>query len=172
MTTQRATVLPFNWSHYTSGEPIVPKQQQRYHPWGEILLAWECVPSDSSGFTLQRTSTAYIWWRFLCCYPEYADELTFSYLVFRYSYHFVNSVHGYWHTHRLSLAGAEQQVTDLNRCYWLRYISLTAWLIDVFANYIIGYRNWYQYWGHCCLINDMGSSPQPEGEAVVSFPGR
>ena len=27
-----------------------------------------------------------------------------------------------------------------------------------------GYRNWYQYWGHCCLINDLGSSPQPEGE--------
>ena len=27
------------------------------------------------------------------------------------------------------------------------------------------YRNWYQYWGHCCLINDLGSSPQPEGEA-------
>ena len=26
-------------------------------------------------------------------------------------------------------------------------------------------RNWYQYWGHCCLINDLGSSPQPEGEA-------
>ena len=25
------------------------------------------------------------------------------------------------------------------------------------------YRNWYQYWGHCCLINDLGSSPQPEG---------
>ena len=28
-----------------------------------------------------------------------------------------------------------------------------------------GYRNWYQYWGHCCLINDLVSSPQPEGEA-------
>ena len=28
-----------------------------------------------------------------------------------------------------------------------------------------GYRNWYQYWGHCCLIKDLGSSPQPEGEA-------
>ena len=27
------------------------------------------------------------------------------------------------------------------------------------------YRNWYQYWGHCCLINDLWSSPQPEGEA-------
>ena len=25
------------------------------------------------------------------------------------------------------------------------------------------YRNWYQYWGHCCLINDLGSSPQPSG---------
>ena len=30
----------------------------------------------------------------------------------------------------------------------------------------ISYRNWYQYWGHCCLINDLGSSPQPEGEAL------
>ena len=30
---------------------------------------------------------------------------------------------------------------------------------------MLGYRNWYQYWGHCCLINDLGSSPQPEGEA-------
>ena len=29
----------------------------------------------------------------------------------------------------------------------------------------VGYRNWYWYWGHCCLINDLGSSPQPEGEA-------
>ena len=27
------------------------------------------------------------------------------------------------------------------------------------------YRNWYQYWGHCCLINDLRSSPQPSGEA-------
>ena len=123
-TTQRATVLPFNGSHDMSGEPIVPMQQQ--HPWGEILLAWECVSSDSSAFTSQRTSKAYIWWRFLCCYPEYAGELTFRYLFIRYSCHFVNSLHGYWHTHRLPLAGAEQQVTDSNRCHWLRYISLTA----------------------------------------------
>ena len=25
--------------------------------------------------------------------------------------------------------------------------------------------NWYQYWGHCCLINDLGSSPHTEGKA-------
>ena len=25
-------------------------------------------------------------------------------------------------------------------------------------------RNWYLNFGHCCLINDLGSSPQPEGE--------
>ena len=51
---------------------------------------------------------------------------------------------------------------------------------------ILSYRNWYQDWGHCCVTNDLGSSPQPEGErpgklttargrsprAVVSFPGR
>ena len=29
----------------------------------------------------------------------------------------------------------------------------------------MSYRNWYQYWCHCCIINDLGSSPQPEGEA-------
>ena len=29
----------------------------------------------------------------------------------------------------------------------------------------IGYRNWYQDWGHCGVTNDLGSSPQPEGEA-------
>ena len=28
-----------------------------------------------------------------------------------------------------------------------------------------GYRNWYQDWGHCDVTNDLGSSPQPEGEA-------
>ena len=28
-----------------------------------------------------------------------------------------------------------------------------------------GYRNWYQDWGHYCVTNDLGSSPQPEGEA-------
>ena len=27
------------------------------------------------------------------------------------------------------------------------------------------YRNWYQDWGHCGVTNDLGSSPQPEGEA-------
>ena len=33
----------------------------------------------------------------------------------------------------------------------------------------IGYRNWYQDWGHCCVTNDArGRSPR----AVVSFPGR
>ena len=26
------------------------------------------------------------------------------------------------------------------------------------------YKNWYQYWGHGGLINDLGSSPQHEGE--------
>ena len=29
----------------------------------------------------------------------------------------------------------------------------------------IWYRNWYQDWGHCGVTNDLGSSPQPEGEA-------
>ena len=40
--------------------------------------------------------------------------------------------------------------------------------LGIFAptlNLVVSYRNWYQYWGHCCLINDLGSSPQPEGEA-------
>ena len=30
---------------------------------------------------------------------------------------------------------------------------------------VMGYQNLYQYWGHCCLINDLGSSPQSEREA-------
>ena len=30
---------------------------------------------------------------------------------------------------------------------------------------LFDYRNWYQYWGHCCLINDLGSSPQTSGFA-------
>ena len=30
----------------------------------------------------------------------------------------------------------------------------------------LGYRNWYQDWGHCCVTNDLGSSPQPEGFAL------
>ena len=28
------------------------------------------------------------------------------------------------------------------------------------------YRNWYQDWGHCGVTNDLGISPQPEGEAL------
>ena len=28
-----------------------------------------------------------------------------------------------------------------------------------------GYRYWYQDWDHCGVTNDLGSSPQPEGEA-------
>ena len=28
-----------------------------------------------------------------------------------------------------------------------------------------GFRDWYQYWGNRCLINDMESLPRPEGEA-------
>ena len=30
---------------------------------------------------------------------------------------------------------------------------------------VVEYRNWYQDWGHCGVTNDLGSSPQPEGEA-------
>ena len=29
----------------------------------------------------------------------------------------------------------------------------------------MSYRNWYRDWGHCGVTNDLGSSPQPEGEA-------
>ena len=28
------------------------------------------------------------------------------------------------------------------------------------------YRNWYQDWEHCGVTNDLGNSPQPEGEAL------
>ena len=37
------------------------------------------------------------------------------------------------------------------------------WTHDV--DVVMSYRNWYQYWDHCCLINDLRSSPQPEGQA-------
>ena len=30
----------------------------------------------------------------------------------------------------------------------------------------LNYRNWYQDWGHCCVTNDLGSSPQPSGFAL------
>ena len=33
------------------------------------------------------------------------------------------------------------------------------------ARTVMTYRNWYQDWGHCGVTNDLGSSPQPEGEA-------
>ena len=29
----------------------------------------------------------------------------------------------------------------------------------------MSYRNWYQDWAHCGVTNDLGSSPQPEGDA-------
>ena len=34
----------------------------------------------------------------------------------------------------------------------------------------IGYRNWYRDWGHCGVTNDLGSSPQPEGEGCGELP--
>ena len=37
-----------------------------------------------------------------------------------------------------------------------------------FTSHFTGHMIWefiYQHWGHCCLINDLGSSPLPEGEA-------
>ena len=48
-------------------------------------------------------------------------------------------------------------MTHFEQSDWLRSPNLT--------NIMIEYRNWYQDWGHCCVINDLGSSPQPEGEA-------
>ena len=42
----------------------------------------------------------------------------------------------------------------------------TPFFVCVSRSTSVGYRNWYQYWGHCCLINNLGSSPQPEGEAL------
>ena len=43
----------------------------------------------------------------------------------------------------------------LNPCHRMR-----TW----FGLVLFDYRNWYQYWGHHGLINDLGSSPQPKGE--------
>ena len=36
--------------------------------------------------------------------------------------------------------------------------------------YGMGYRNWYQDWGHCGVTNDPGSSPQPSGDDLGSSP--
>ena len=41
--------------------------------------------------------------------------------------------------------------------------SPTSWNVSMET---YGYRNWYQDWGHCGVTNDLGSSPQPEGEAL------
>ena len=48
-----------------------------------------------------------------------------------------------------------------------RYYSTGLWelLWAITVNLLHCYRNWYQYWGHCCLINDLGSPPQPESKA-------
>ena len=49
-------------------------------------------------------------------------------------------------------------------CYMVYFLrSDVLCFTELFCR--VCYRNWYQYWGHCCLINDLGSSPQPEGEA-------
>ena len=44
------------------------------------------------------------------------------------------------------------------------WVSHVAHQVDVQSR-AEGYRNWYQDWGHCGVTNDLGSSPQPKGEA-------
>ena len=44
-------------------------------------------------------------------------------------------------------------------CWWPFALSADVWG-KFLSNCIARYRNWYQYSGHCCLINDMWSSPQ------------
>ena len=39
-----------------------------------------------------------------------------------------------------------------------------SWRRTQFSSSYMG-RQWYQDWGHCGVTNDLGSSPQPEGEA-------
>ena len=39
------------------------------------------------------------------------------------------------------------------------------WKGGALVGYWVNYRNWYQDWGHCGVTNDLGRSPQPEGEA-------
>ena len=38
---------------------------------------------------------------------------------------------------------------------------VTESLIKRHPHVIMCYRKWYQYWGHCGVTNDLGSSPQP-----------
>ena len=49
--------------------------------------------------------------------------------------------------------------------------TISASSTRVHIIYTFEYRNWYQYWGRCCLINDLRSSQQPEGEAYHVFMG-
>ena len=99
----------------------------------------------------------------------------FVWLFFSGSYH--------WHAmcvcvyrHRVLRVSYMIQVTNANKHLYIKYqgsIMATGALVQndqarqstVCLRFVIDYRNWYQYWGHCCLINDLGSSPQPEGEA-------
>ena len=34
---------------------------------------------------------------------------------------------------------------------------------------LVNHRSWYQYWGHCGLISDLESSPQPESEVEIKL---
>ena len=49
---------------------------------------------------------------------------------------------------------------------WISYFSrMIIHRMKLLINFVCKYRNWYRDWGHCGVINDLGSPPQPEGEA-------
>ena len=49
---------------------------------------------------------------------------------------------------------------------------IKAWYVWLTMKEDICYRNWYQYWGHCCLINDLGAhhSPRAKPEGCEELP--
>ena len=64
------------------------------------------------------------------------------------------------HTKKIVHSTESQDITDRLSNHWF---SLSPVLHQVVIWTSDGYRNWYQYWGHCGLFNDPGNSPQPSG---------
>ena len=66
------------------------------------------------------------------------------------------------HTHDLDL-GVEISMSESERALSQEWDGRLTW-----NEKGVSYRNWYQDWGHCGVTNDLGSSPQPEGEALAN----
>ena len=74
-----------------------------------------------------------------------------------------------------SISGTVEDITIHNaKCFNIYYIYIYpmtpfefVFITNLYNLYggMYGYWNIYQDWGHCGVTNDLGSSPQPEGEA-------